>query len=828
MGIIIKHSLKNIFARPLRLLVLLVCIVFASFAALLAFDMSNNIQTLLKGYAMQMVGKMDILVSGSSNEILDGVEDSYAINKVGISFLSEYEYSKDPTFYAYSFEETIDVYSFTDMNEAYALSLLPDSAPIDDTTAIINRDYADAFGKDIGDTITLETRDENEIELTIVDIIDVSNQIINGNVVIVTPENTRLISCTRTIENSIWMIDVLDDNQVQDVVTMLKGNDPKAQIQSMDDMMRADGIEQINNLFYLLFLISFLLVVFVTMSLAEKIVNERMSVIGTLRSLGVRRNKTAFILLIENIMYALLGTTVGSLLYSGVKESMFTNMFTLQSADGQRFDAGDYIGNTPWYVYLFIFIGAILIESAYPLYELLKAVKTPIRDIIFNNKDTEFKYTWTRMYAGIILLVICLVTGFLNKNFITLAVSLVTGITALAVLVPYMIKVSSRLLSSLFRKHKMPVAQLASENISRNKIIMGTAVLCITSMILSLLISSIGTTLKKELVTPDYNCNILVTVYQSDEDHDYRFVTHIDGVEAADYIYSTSLYGAIGESNSTYLQIISDTEHSLLTDLPSEGFGLADNEVVLSESKADSLGLSIGDEVEITLNPDTDFPSTLVLTLADTMDTSDTAMISTSTVIINSDLNEHLFQHALGNLMINADDPELVKELIENNTQTSIIEIKTMNDLIEEYETQSKGLIGVLVAVVIGSISLTLIGIAGNQALGFMTRKRELALLYSVALGRKKLYKLIFLESLFSIGLSSLFAALATPILYNILGHLLKVITEGDLNILKDGVFDSGSMIKYYALILFVFMLTTLIPFKELRKMKISEELKYE
>ena len=218
----------------------------------------------------------------------------------------------------------------------------------------------------------------------------------------------------------------------------------------------------------------------------------------------------------------------------------------------------------------------------------------------------------------------------------------------------------------------------------------------------------------------------------------------------------------------------------------------------------------------------------MVLTLADTMDTSDTAMISTSTVIINSDLYDHLFQHALGNLMINADDPELVKELIENNTQTSIIEIKTMNDLIEEYETQSKGLIGVLVAVVIGSISLTLIGIAGNQALGFMTRKRELALLYSVALGRKKLYKLIFLESLFSIGLSSLFAALATPILYNILGHLLKVITEGDLNILKDGVFDSGSMIKYYALILFVFMLTTLIPFKELRKMKISEELKYE
>ena len=75
MNLILKHSLKNIFSKPLRLLLLVFCITFASFAALLAVDMRNNIEGLMKGYMMDMIGKMDIIIMNASPEALEEVED---------------------------------------------------------------------------------------------------------------------------------------------------------------------------------------------------------------------------------------------------------------------------------------------------------------------------------------------------------------------------------------------------------------------------------------------------------------------------------------------------------------------------------------------------------------------------------------------------------------------------------------------------------------------------------------------------------------------------------------------------------------------------------
>lgn len=827
MGIMIKHSLKNIFAKPMRLLVLLVCVIFASFTGLLAIDMSNNINSLLRGYAMDMLGTMDVIVTNSSSDILEGVNDTYDITAVGITFSTQYEYSHDSSNYAYSFEENISVDSFSDIEDAFAMSVFPETENLDDTTAIVTKEYADNFEVSEGDTITLQTRDEQIIELTVIKIVDINNSLLSGNDVIVTNEISRRIMCVPELDYQIWLVDVHNDSQVTAVTEMLRSNDPKADIESMDDMLQADGIEQIYYLFYLLFLISFLLVVFVTMSLAEKIVNERMSVIGTLRSLGVSQGRTAFVLLIENALYAIIGGVIGCVLYNIIKPTLFSTVFTID-INGET-DIKKYLGATPIYIYLIVILGAMLIECAYPLYELLKAVKTPIRDIIFNNKDTEFKYKWTRLYIGAGLAVLSIIMAFLTKNFITMAVSLVSGVVALAMLIPFLIRICSRGLSALFHKTKLPVAQLASENISRNKIIMGTAVLCITTIILSLLIGGVGNALTKNLVTPDYNCDILVFVYYSDEDHGYRFIDNIDSVTETDYIYGTSLYAAVNDNEKVLNTIWADTPHTMFSELPAEGFGLSDNEMILTEPYAQSLGLSVGDEFTVAINADTDFPNVLTFVLADTIAYGDnSALLGSKTMIISKDLYDHLFDGSLEYIFAKTDDPEGVKTVIENNVESNYVRVQTYEELKTEYETQANGLIMVLRLVVAGSVALTLIGIAGNQALGFVTRKRETALLYSVAMSRRKLRRLLFLESLFSMGLSGIIAAIAAPFLYNVLGHLFDLISGGDLNILANGSINPATMFTYLGIILLVFLLTTLTPIRHLRKMNIAEELKYE
>ena len=84
MGIMFKHSLKNIFAKPFRLLLLVFCITFASFTALLAVDMRNNISSLMRGYMIDMIGQMDILAYGTSSESVEGLDEIAALKKVGL------------------------------------------------------------------------------------------------------------------------------------------------------------------------------------------------------------------------------------------------------------------------------------------------------------------------------------------------------------------------------------------------------------------------------------------------------------------------------------------------------------------------------------------------------------------------------------------------------------------------------------------------------------------------------------------------------------------------------------------------------------------------
>jgi len=829
MGMMIKHSIKNILAKPVRLIVLMICIVFAGFAGLLALDMSNNVDSLMIGYAMKMIGKMDIMVRDTSSRALKEAEEKYDITVVGISSDVQPLFEKDKSSYAYSTEEQISVIAFSDIRKACELAVLKDVDTLDDTSAVINKKYADRFNAAVGDTISVRTNDKREIKLKVTGIVDITNILISGNSVIVNENVFKQITCVSALSYPIQLIDVQNDKEITAVKELIRKNDPKATVSSLDELIQSDGIDQVYSAFYLLFIISFLLVIFVTMSLAEKTVNERMSVIGTLRSLGIGQGKTAFLLLLENAIYAVTGGIAGCILYRLLKPALvgtlFGSMFMLRNSERVT----DYLSETPFYVYLIIIAGALVVECAYPLFELVKAVKTPIRDIIFNNKDTEFKYRWTRLYAGAGLVMVSVVSALLTRNFITMSVSLITGIFALALLIPFLIRICSRALSMMFRKMRMPIAQLAAENVSRNKIIIGTAVLCITSIVLSLLIGGVGESLTSHLVTPDYSCDLIVDIFLSDVNHQYRFIGNIDGVSETDYVYGDSIGTSINGSKQEVYSVWADVPHSLFADLPKEGFDLKDGEIVMTEPKAKHLGIKPGDEVTVAFNADTDFPNIMNFVLKDTVPVgNDTALLSSDTIIISKTLYDHLFDGSLTNILLKTDRPDEVKAFINDNVENGNVDVNTYEELKQNSVERSEGLLTVLRLVIAFSVLLTLIGVAGNQSLGFVTRKREIALLHSVAMPRKKLCRLLFLESLFSMGISAFFAIIAAPFLFNVLGHLFALFSDGDISILEKGSVDTSMMFAYLLIMLSIYLLTTLSPVKQLRKMNMSEELKYE
>ena len=118
------------------------------------------------------------------------------------------------------------------------------------------------------------------------------------------------------------MIDLKDNSKIEEAKKMLEARYPDASIQDL--YLTDSDMQMINELkavFYLLFAITFLLVIFVTASICNRIVSERMSFIGTLRSLGMSTARTGRILLLENVLYALLGSIPATALYSVIRKT---------------------------------------------------------------------------------------------------------------------------------------------------------------------------------------------------------------------------------------------------------------------------------------------------------------------------------------------------------------------------------------------------------------------------------------------------------------------------------------------------------------------------
>lgn len=842
MGIIIKHSIKNMISKPLRLIVLLVCITVASFAALLAFDMSGSIKNLMNAFSYHVYGNMNVYVSGAEESDIAGVEDIADMSYVGVTTGYVTTYSHDPSDYHYTTADSYRLFSFTSVEAASELRLITDGLTIDDNTAVASPSFVEKYDISVGDTVTVDTADGEEIELVISDVYQVDSQLLRAEALMISENNMRRIRCNEENVHNLWFFYVKDSSKVDDVVAFLEHNAPKANVV---DMYSGDNAfaEEMTNIFYLIFLVTFLLVSFVTMSFAEKIVNERMSVIGTLRSLGVRPRNTAFILLMENALYALVGSVTGAVLYTVFKSPFIGSFVTVSYAADYEFDTSKYYGDVSLSLILVVVLSAVILECSYPLYELLKAVKTPIRDIIFNNKDTEFKYTWRRLYAGAGAVLVSIVTAFMTKSFLLLAISLASGVIGLAILLPYFIRLLSHGLVYVFKRFRLPVAQLAAENISRNRSIMSNSIMSVISILLSSLIIAITGPVWKWLSPEDLGYDVVGYVNYADEDYDY--LSNVEGVNDIERVYGCSSRIQIAPSEGvvsgtededpaldplTY--VCPDMPHKMTNYLPYDAYDLNGDQIVITKALAKRYGVNIGDAVTVTYHTDTDFPIEFGYTVVDIYDPYEISGTDVPdefrVMIIAPEVYDRLFMGMFNRVLFRTDDPELLKKTLEDCSDPSVIEFKTEAESIDEMKQDGAGLYAVINGIIVGSTLLTLIGIAGNQTFSFITRKRETALLYSVAMGRKKMRRLLFLESLFSIGSASLIAALASPLFFMTLAKAMTFVTDEDLEIMALDLINFGELGIYLVIIVAIYLLTVLLPFRSLRRMNIAEELKYE
>ncbi len=818
MNIIAKHTLKNIFKNPFRSIVLILCVAVTCLTAYLALDMSTSIEDIFIAYTADMLGYVDVEIDSNRAidlSVLDEVPESTVLT---LAATNNKLATRDPEQYSYEYVEPFTIYGL-DIAAACKMSVFKTEFELADDEIAVSTTYADKFGYGVGDTVSIYDEDGDYHDFTVKAILDESGVFIRKDEcsAVVNQAAIKILLKKDEIKYYSILVDVEDDSKIGEFCDYLEDNYPDftlVKVKGNEDIKAATG--QLVAIFSVLFVITFLMVIFVTVSLSEKIVNERMAVIGTLRSLGISRGVTTWLLLIENIAYGVIGFIFGSLAYSGIRDSLMGSL--MSTAEGSL-----PIQPMQSWISIVVLVGAIVIECFVPIIELTKAVKIAIRDIIFGNKDTDYKFSKKRTIGGAILIV-CSIAIALTNNAVALILAVIFMVIGVSLVMPVVFKFVSGVLALLFEKMNMPIAELAAKEMGTKKSTISNSILCLTVSALSIAILATSNGLFAITDNIPYNADIVAMGYASDTEH-FDYIKDLEGVEEVVYMRSTGEKLTInGEAQTGEYDINALLHTDMFTGFPNLPESLENDECVVSNSFARKHKVSVGDTIEVKFKELYLFPITKELTI---VGLSDTSLYETVPVlIISEDLFTDMYHDTITGIFIRTESPEYidsVKEMIDKHSLDQTFIFRTMPEMVEMLESEKMGIKTAINVAIAFGVVLSIIGLSGNQVLGFEARRREYAVMYSTSMSRKQINRLIFMETLLSMGSSVLVGVYLGAILTLLIRRTTMALTME----LPVGM-GIGQYIQVAVVLTFIMVVTSLKPLRLLKKMKIAEELKYE
>ena len=819
MNIVFKNSLKNIFGKPLRTLLVVFAIFVCSLCALLCFDLSESITGILTLF-YGSVSRADFIVSSSGSDVStlpDGFPEADTMTIVGDS---EMLYKKIDGEYCYVTTDTLRIMGL-DVDEAVDMKFL---APIDlkDGEMFINKAFSDDYGYKVGDKITIHDRADEELELTIGGILpdDTKNPLITGYTGIINLNTSKNVSCGH-MSADMLLIDLHDNTGIEEAKDMIEDRYPAAVI---TDLYLSESdlalVNEMKSVFYLLFAIAFLLVIFVTASICNRIVSERMSYIGTLRSLGMSTSRTGRILLLENVLYALLGSIPATLLYALIRNPLLSFMFNGTDSEGNavQFDIPAF----PVGLVIGVILGAVLIECLIPLRAILKALKTSIRDIIFDNRDTAYRFSRATLVIGIICLVTAVVTFFFRTNMILAILCMLTSVAALAALFPWILKFITALIKKISDKLDRPSMALASVEAISRKSTVGSGVLCATAAAMCVIVYAVSGAMSDNINDIPYDCDVILTA--SEKDTYYSFIDHMDNVTDTEMVYMTMTEYKLNDEKISIGNFFAMPDDGFryftgFSDLPDK---VEPGTIVLDKKYANRKGIKEGDTITLTFNPEGVVPIDRKFTVAKI--TSVSASTGMDTFLMNEDEYKVLCYGSPAWILIKTTDPEGTKAALETYAKGAYSKVETISEYIADQKQQNSQQLAVIAAIIIIALGMTAIGMISNQLLGFEGRKKECAVMLSTAMGKGKLSGILFKEvlitSVTASGIGTLVGLLMINVIEKAMASTQSISMTFDVNPL--------TVFLFFIAMTVVFTGTVLFPIRNLRKMKISEQIKYE
>lgn len=816
---ILKHILRNIWAKKGRSLLIVLSLTVATTVFALNMTLPEEIVLKVHETLRQVYGECDLsIVSPEEFAVTDidfGKFDRE--NMLCVEMHSTQVYIDDEP----------ALYIGMDIDDTKSLKMFGEDVPkLDDNEVVMNKEQAKVNGYEEGDEITFVIEDK-EYKMKLVKVVDtkglmsleMEHMFFVGN-----PSQVSLVSGKDNKVKTVY-VDVKDNDDIDELATYIQENNENVMVNKLVDMENIEAsMSFVNYIMLMVFAMATIMIFFVVGSMNKVIIAERMPVIGTFRSVGATKGRMNAILLMENMLYGLVGGIIGCIIayvVNGKMAGLFvvTNGVSLSDKTSGMSVAKLIAG----------IVFAVLLEFFITIKAITKANKKPVKDIIFDVQSTRYIIRKNRVFMGPVMVVTALILDFINtdSNIVLTLISIVLLMMGAAYIVPLIMRGASRAIASLARKIGWATGMVAGRNMGYSKMLISSARLVTVSVALMIAILTASTSFSKLFESFRYIWDMDVLVQNlSKPANEYEMLNDVEGVESVEYLYY--YYGqdirTVGDKEFHDIPLLMGMEKSSkgVVEIDCSVEDLAYDEMLVDSVFAEKSDIEVGDYVEIKYEHKNKVVKYHVVGLVNS--TNFTSARNVCVLNLDNYL-EYVSDIPVWAQIVAKDGVDLqkLKEDCVDAVKEVSVTAQTFEEYVSEQEQQTSGIMSIFYVIIGMAVVLSFIGIINNLSIGFIQRRKEMAVLNSTCMSRGQLFKMMCAEVILSNVIACVLGGITAFVATGMIDSFMQ-----SLSVYIEISFDIKMAFLVMAIIMVLSVFTLISPGKRLKKMQIVNEIKYE
>lgn len=824
MKIILKYIFTNVKERKTRTAVMLLSILLSSALLFVSFSIGASYESAQRKMARGMAGSATLSVTKTDGEIKTSILPELSSIHASVGMVEGTALYSENGYY-----ETIDLIA-ADLPELYQINppRLVNGGEITDFSGnqvILPDRFTSKYGIQKGDTITLQIG-EQPISFAVAEIAAYDTVFLRhtrGATALV-PLSTlsELLGLTEGYtEILVEPTKGISFDELKNELAALLPTEEYQVSEVIDEAQIAADARQKSMPFFLISFFSLTMSVFIIYGSYKVITLDRLPVIGTFRSIGATQKAVTGILLLESMLYGVIGGLIG------IPAGTLVLKLILQGM-GQSLSQGIEIPVviSPFSIIL-SFAAAVTVSLLSAWLPVRRASRLPIKDVVLGSVEERHVPRHFIVGIGVVLFAISMILPKLASQKLLYPAggfSLLGLITATILLVPLLTNLISRGLESFFGAVFGNEGRLAARNMRDNKNVVQNITLLFISISAVIAITVVGN---------------FVTAYVSDVFRDAelqgfadgymepQFVERVKNMEGIKKVLPLHVYKNQMQADGKMLSRLEATDnldwYSSMMALQYTEEGMEEQAIsafakqraiLLSEGCMERTGFMVGDT--ITLNGDAGENDYLIVGSFKSRATDVEAVIASSYASADFGASSYDF------LAYTAADPEAIMIQI----RSLFGETANWSRTVEEFNADALSTVGAFLqpmhSLTYFILLLAAVGVINNLLINYMQKRRSIAMYKSVGLSNRQNIKMTLIEG-FSSGLIG--AVIAIFVSYM---EIKTIFLVAGPKIAMAPKLDAAIFLTAGGMGVVVTLIGSVVPIIKSRKMKLVEEIKFE